>query len=65
MPRYEAPASLSPAVQGGNPESGVATNKERHFATPTSWRVGQRRTWTYAAITEDEGNEADGRFSAA
>ena len=20
-----------------NPESGVATNKERHFATPTSW----------------------------
>ena len=27
-----------------NPESGVATNKERHLTTPTSWSVGQRRT---------------------
>jgi len=24
-----------------------------------------RRTWTYAATTKDEGNTADGRFSAA
>jgi len=24
-----------------------------------------RRTWMYAATTKDEGNTADGRFSAA
>ncbi|MCX5884864.1 MAG: hypothetical protein NT096_02960 [Proteobacteria bacterium] len=24
-----------------------------------------RRTWSYAAMTKDEGNDADGRFSAA
>jgi hypothetical protein len=35
--RDRAPASLSPAVQAGNPESGVATNKERLLATPASW----------------------------
>jgi hypothetical protein len=37
IPPAGAPASLSPAGQAGNPESGVATNKERHLATPTSW----------------------------
>jgi len=31
------PQRFSPAGQAGNPESGVATNKERHLATPTSW----------------------------
>jgi hypothetical protein len=35
MRRCKAPASLSPAVQAGNPESGVATNKKRLFAMPT------------------------------
>jgi len=33
-PRCEAPRRFSPAGQAGNPESGVATNKERHLATP-------------------------------
>jgi hypothetical protein len=47
-----------------NPESGVATNKERLLSRR---RVGEsvRRTWMYAATTKDEGNVADGRFSAA
>ena len=35
--QMQGSASLSPAGQAGNPESGVATNKERHLATPTSW----------------------------
>ena len=34
MARCKAPASLSSAVQAGNPESGVATNQERLLATP-------------------------------
>jgi len=33
-PRRKAPASLSPADQAGNPESGVTTDKERLLATP-------------------------------
>ena len=37
MPGGKARASLSPAGQAGNPESGFATNKERHPATPASW----------------------------
>jgi hypothetical protein len=31
------PRCFSPADQAGNPESGVATSKERHLATPMSW----------------------------
>ena len=36
IPLAGALVSLSPAVQAGNPESGVATNKERLLATPVS-----------------------------
>ena len=31
------PRRFSPADRAGNPESGVATNKERLLATPVSW----------------------------
>jgi hypothetical protein len=36
-PDARRPLRFSPAGQAGNSESGVATNKERHLATPTSW----------------------------
>jgi len=39
MPRCKAPLPSPKRLRAGrrNPESGVATNKERHLATPTSW----------------------------
>ena len=45
----------------------VASRRIRSDFLPRQ-RVGEPaggRTWKYAAMTKDEGNEADGRFSAA
>ena len=63
---------LFPAVQAGNPESGVATNKERLLPRR---RVGESargvlgRTPQQACPVldtgKDEGNAAEGRFSTA
>jgi len=67
MPRCKALLPSPKRLHAGrrNPESGVATNKERHLATTTSRWVGCRRIRGYAAMTKDEGNAADGRFSKA
>ena len=71
-PDARPPRRFSPAGQAGNPESGVATNKERLLPRR---RVGESARGVLGCTPQqacpvldtgkDEGNAADGRFSAA